>query len=48
VILGKGKRLFAEGTIPAGLELVKSVTSPSGVVIANYPRSGQIKFGSTA
>lgn len=48
VILGKGKRLFAEGTIPAGLELVKSVTSPSGVVIANYQRSGQIKFGSMA
>jgi len=40
VILGKGKRLFAEGTIPAGLELIKSEISPSGVIIANYRRSG--------
>jgi dihydrofolate reductase len=48
VILGKGKRLFAEGTIPAGLELVKSETSPSGVIIANYRRTGEIKFGSMA
>jgi dihydrofolate reductase len=48
VILGRGKRLFASGAVPAGLELVHSESSPSGVVIANYRRAGEIKFGSFA
>ncbi|HSX35691.1 MAG TPA: dihydrofolate reductase family protein [Patescibacteria group bacterium] len=46
VTLGKGKRLFAEGTIPAAFELMESKTSPSGVIFANYKRSGEIKTGS--
>ena len=46
VTLGKGKRLFGEGTIPAGFELVESKTSPSGVIVAIYRRAGAIKFGS--
>jgi len=35
VTLGKGKRLFAEGTNAAGFELFESETSPSGVIITN-------------
>lgn len=46
VVLGKGRRLFADGAIPAGLELIHSETSPSGVIVANYRRTGEIKFGS--
>ena len=46
VTLGTGKRLFAEGTIPAAFELIESKALPSGVVIANYKRSGEIKTGS--
>lgn len=48
VILGKGKRLFAEGVIPAAFELTESKTSPSGVIIANYKRGGDVKTGSFA
>jgi dihydrofolate reductase len=46
VTLGKGKRLFAEGTIPAAFELTESNTSPSGVILANFKRSGEVKTGS--
>ena len=46
VTLGIGKRLFAEGTIPAAFELMDSKAVPSGVILANYKRSGEIKTGS--
>jgi len=48
VALGTGKRLFAEGTIPAGLKLVDSKTTASGVIIATYQRAGAVKIGSFA
>ena len=46
--LGNGKRLFAEGTIPASLKLHESRTSPKGVIIASYERAGEVKTGSFA
>ncbi len=46
VTLGKGKRLFAEGTIPATFELIDSQVLPSGVILANYKRAGEVKTGS--
>jgi dihydrofolate reductase len=46
ITLGTGKRLFAEGTIPVAFELIKSEALPSGVIIANYKRSGEVKTGS--
>jgi dihydrofolate reductase len=45
VVVGAGKRLFAEGTIPAGLKLVDSVVAPKGVVIARYEPAGEIPIG---
>ncbi|TME60842.1 MAG: dihydrofolate reductase, partial [Chloroflexi bacterium] len=48
VVLGSGKRLFAEGAIPAGLKAVDVTTSSTGVVIATYERAGEIKYGSFA
>jgi len=48
ILLGTGKRLFADGTIPAGLKLVDSQTSSTGVVIAKYERAGDVKYGSFA
>jgi dihydrofolate reductase len=48
VLLGSGKRLFGEGTRPCALKLVKSTTSPSGVVIATYERDGAVRTGSFA
>ncbi len=46
VTLGKGKRLFDSGTIPAAFTLTDSKTSPSGVIIANFKRAGEVKTGS--
>ncbi len=46
IMLGTGKRLFAEGTIPAALKLRDSKVSPKGVIIANYERAGDIQTGS--
>jgi len=48
VTIGTGKRLFAEGTIPAAFELINSQALPSGVILANYKRSGEFKTGSFA
>jgi dihydrofolate reductase len=46
VTLGKGKRLFGEGTIPAAFKLTDSQVSPSGVIIASYRRDGEVNLGS--
>ncbi len=46
--LGKGKRLFTTGTIPAMFKLTKSVITPSGVIFAYYKRAGKVKTGSFA
>jgi dihydrofolate reductase len=46
ITLGKGKRLFGEGVIPAAFTLTQSETTPAGVIIANFKRSGDIKIGS--
>ncbi len=48
IALGTGKRLFGEGTMPAGFTLQESRTSPAGVVVASYARAGDVKFGSFA
>jgi dihydrofolate reductase len=48
VVLGKGKRLFGSGTMPAALKLVDSKSSSSGVTISTYERAGDIKVGSFA
>ena len=46
VTLGTGKRLFTEGVIPATFELTNSKVSPSGVIIANFERAGEVETGS--
>ena len=46
VVIGKGKRLFADGTIPSGLKLVDSKVSTTGVVIATFEPAGDIPIGS--
>lgn len=46
VVLGRGKRLFGDGAVPAAFELVDSTTTSTGVAIHNYRRAGDITFGS--
>ncbi|MDB5089696.1 MAG: hypothetical protein JWR09_3690 [Mucilaginibacter sp.] len=45
VLLGEGKKLFDNGAIPAALTLTESLATPSGVIIANYTRAGEVKTG---
>jgi dihydrofolate reductase len=46
VVLGTGKRLFADGALPAALRLVGSSVSGSGVVIGRYAPAGELQTGS--
>ena len=48
LLLGPGKRLFGGGTRPAAFRLTRSVTSPSGVLVATYERAGDVRTGSFA
>jgi dihydrofolate reductase len=43
--LGKGKKLFSNGTIPAAFTLTESIVTTTGVVIACYKRAGKVKTG---
>jgi dihydrofolate reductase len=40
--LGKGKKLFDTGTIPAAFTLMENTVTPSGVIVANYKRAGDV------
>jgi dihydrofolate reductase len=48
LVIGSGKRLFSDGTIPVGLKLVDSKVSTTGVVIGTYEPAGEIVTGSFA
>lgn len=43
--LGKGKKLFTDGAIPAAFILEESIATPSGLIIANFKRGGEVKTG---
>jgi dihydrofolate reductase len=48
VVVGSGKRLFGEGAMPAGLKLVTSQVSSTGVVMSTYQPGGELVTGSFA
>jgi dihydrofolate reductase len=48
VVLGTGKRLFGEGTVPTAFELADSTISSKGVVLATYRPKGEPEVGSFA
>jgi hypothetical protein len=43
--LGGGKKLFADGTIPAAFQVTESTVTPKGVIIVNYERAGAVQTG---
>ena len=43
--LGKGKNLFAKGTIPAAFTLTEGIVTPKGVIIAYFKRAGKVRTG---
>ena len=46
VVVGLGKRLFADGAVPVGLRLLDSKVSTTGVVMGTYERAGEVVTGS--
>ena len=46
ITLGVGKRLFADGTIPAAFKVTESKVGSNGVIVVNYERAGAITTGS--
>ncbi len=46
IVIGKGKRLFDQGTVPSGLKLIDSKASGTGVIVATYIPDGELKTGS--
>ncbi|HEX9823988.1 MAG TPA: dihydrofolate reductase family protein [Actinomycetota bacterium] len=48
VVVGSGKRLFSEGTIPSALKLIDRTVSSTGVVIGTYEPAGELVTGSFA
>jgi hypothetical protein len=47
ITLGTGKRLFAEGTIPAAFKASTSQVSPTGVIVAHLEPVGEVQTGMT-
>jgi dihydrofolate reductase len=45
VLLGTGKRIFAEGTPPRAFELVGTTAMPSGIIFSTYQAAGPLKTG---
>ncbi|HEX7903884.1 MAG TPA: dihydrofolate reductase family protein [Chitinophagaceae bacterium] len=43
--LGKGKKLFDNGVIPAAFTLIESTVTSTGVIIGHYERAGKVKIG---
>lgn len=48
VVLGAGKKLFADGSAPHSFKLTGSRVSPNGVIVGHYEREGEIRIGETA
>lgn len=45
LVLGRGKRLFGEGSAPAAFTLTESLVTANGVIFANYTRAGAVRTG---
>ncbi len=45
MVLGWGKRLFGDGTVPRTLKLTASKATSTGALIASYERAGEVETG---
>jgi dihydrofolate reductase len=45
VVLGEGKRLFGEGTVPRTWRLTTNSTTSTGALILSYERAGEVETG---
>ena len=47
LVLGSGKKLFADGSAPHSFKLTRSRVSPQGLIVGHYEREGEVKMGDT-
>jgi dihydrofolate reductase len=47
IVLGGGKKLFADGSAPHSFKLTRSRVSKNGLIVGHYEREGEIKIGGT-
>jgi len=47
VVLGGGKKLFADGSAPHAFKLTRSRVSPNGLIVGHYEREGEVKVDTT-
>jgi dihydrofolate reductase len=45
VVLGSGKKLFVDGSVPHSFKLTRARVAPNGLIVAHYERAGGIKIG---
>src|SRR3954468_21830305 len=45
IVLGRGKKLFADGSAPHSFKLTRSRVAPNGLIVGHYQREGEIKIG---
>jgi len=48
IVLGGGKKLFIDGSVPHSFKLSRSRVSPNGLIVSRYEREGEIKIGNAA
>ena len=48
IVLGGGKKLFADGSAPHSYTLTSSRVASTGILIGHYERGGEIEIGDTA
>jgi dihydrofolate reductase len=48
IVLGGGKRLFADGSAPHSFKLIRSRVTPNGLIVGHYERAGEIKISEDA
>jgi len=48
VVLGSGKKLFADGSAPHSFKLARSRVTPNGLIVGHYERERDIKIASAA
>ncbi|MDR7133202.1 hypothetical protein J2X06_000386 [Lysobacter niastensis] len=45
LVLGRGKRLFGDNAQASAFILERSISTPGGVLITRYARSGKVRTG---
>lgn len=48
IVLGGGKKLFADGSVPHSFTLTRTRVSPKGLIVGHYERAGEIRTDDTA